>query len=83
MGFELRLTGSRSVAAAWALLAEHGGDVAKLKEAEPWLFPNGKPDSSATGLKLTSAAADLALQGAAIAVCIAYMNQINDRLDGL
>ena len=24
--------------AAKALLAEHGGDVAKLKAAEPWLF---------------------------------------------
>lgn len=38
VGFELRLAGARSVTAARALLAEHDGDVAKLKEAEPWLF---------------------------------------------
>ena len=33
--FELRLAGARSVTAAKALLAEHDGDVAKLKAAEP------------------------------------------------
>lgn len=34
--YELRLAGARNVTAAKALLAEHGGDVAALKEAEPW-----------------------------------------------
>ena len=38
IGFELRPAGVRSVAATKALLGEHGGDVAKLKAAEPWLF---------------------------------------------
>ncbi len=39
LGFELRLAGALSVTAAKALLAEHGGDVAKLKEAEPGSSP--------------------------------------------
>lgn len=38
--FELRLAGAHNVTAAKALLAEHDGDVAKLKAAEPWLFSN-------------------------------------------
>lgn len=42
---ELQLAGCRSARAAKALLDEHGGDVAALKEAEPWLFS----DSSQTG----------------------------------
>lgn len=36
--FELTMAGARNVRAARALLDEHGGDVSKLKEAEPWLF---------------------------------------------
>ncbi len=36
--FALRSAGARSVKAARALLEEHDGDVAALKEAEPWLF---------------------------------------------
>ena len=36
--FKLQLAGVRNVKAARALLADHGNDVDKLKEAEPWLF---------------------------------------------
>lgn len=36
--FELTMAGARNVRAARVLLDEHGGDVSKLKEAEPWLF---------------------------------------------
>ncbi len=36
--FKLQLAGVRNVKAARALLDDHGGDVDKLKEAEPWLF---------------------------------------------
>lgn len=36
--FELRLAGVRNVKAARAVLDDHGGDINKLKEAEPWLF---------------------------------------------
>lgn len=35
VAYELRLAGVRNVKAARALLADHEGDVAKLKEAEP------------------------------------------------
>lgn len=56
VGFELRLAGARSVTAARALLAEHGGDVAKLKEAEPWLFADGAPQGGTTGLEPAGAA---------------------------
>ena len=56
VGFELRLAGARSVTAARALLAEHGGDVAKLKEAEPWLFSGAEPRGGATGLEPAGAA---------------------------
>lgn len=56
VGFELRLAGARSVTAARALLAEHGGDVAKLKEAEPWLFSDPVPQGGATGLEPAGAA---------------------------
>ena len=38
------------------LLAEHGGDVAKLKEAEPWLFSGVEPQGGATGLEPAGAA---------------------------
>lgn len=56
VGFELGLAGARSVTAARALLAEHGGDVAKLKEAEPWLFSDPAPQGGATGLEPAGAA---------------------------
>ena len=56
VGFELGLAGARSVTADRALLAEHGGDVAKLKEAEPWLFSDGKPEGCAKGLEPAGAA---------------------------
>lgn len=39
--YQLSLAGARNVKAARALLADHGGDVDKLKEAEPWLFAAG------------------------------------------
>lgn len=55
IGFELKLAGVRSVTAAKALLGEHGGDVGKLKAAEPWLFV-GEPASGATGLEPAGAA---------------------------
>ncbi len=52
--FELCLAGARSVKAARALLADHGGDVAALREAEPWLFGDGgaqaAPATGTTGL---------------------------------
>lgn len=44
--FQLQLAGVRNVKAARAVLADHGGDVDALKEAEPWLFadvPASKP----------------------------------------
>ena len=56
VGFELRLVGARNVTAARTLLAEHGGDVAKLREAEPWLFSDAKPEGGATGLEPAGAA---------------------------
>ncbi len=39
--FQLQLAGVRNVKAARAVLADHGGDVDALKEAEPWLFADG------------------------------------------
>lgn len=44
--FELKLAGAKNVKAATALLADHDGDVTKLKETEPWLFEG---DAGATG----------------------------------
>lgn len=49
--FALRSAGCRSTKAAKALLADHGGDVAKLREAEPWLFSDAGPEGGATGLE--------------------------------
>ncbi|MDD7203556.1 MAG: hypothetical protein PUH18_04340 [Coriobacteriaceae bacterium] len=64
--FRLQLAGVRSVKAARALLGDHGNDVDKLKEAEPWLFEaTGKHakggnagGSGATGLPNAGAASD-------------------------
>ena len=57
VGYELRLAGARNVVAARALLGEHSGDVAALKEAEPWLFEAEKPAGGTTGLDPAGAAA--------------------------
>ena len=63
--FKLQLAGVRNVKAARALLADHGNDVDKLKEAEPWLFEatgkhakGGNTGSGTTGLPNAGAASD-------------------------
>ena len=63
--FRLQLAGVRNVKAARALLADHGNDVDKLKEAEPWLFEatgkhakGGNAGSGTTGLPNAGAASD-------------------------
>jgi len=50
--FKLQLAGVRNVKAARAVLADHGGDVDALKEAEPWLFADTpvKQPGGKTGL---------------------------------
>ena len=50
--FRLQLAGVRNVKAARAVLGDHGGDVDKLKEAEPWLFADApaKQPGGKTGL---------------------------------
>ncbi|OUO62055.1 hypothetical protein B5F74_02260 [Collinsella sp. An271] len=63
VGFELALAGARNVKAARALLADHDGDIAALKAAEPWLFesgPAGAPPAPTgkTGLPAAGAATD-------------------------
>lgn len=59
IGFELQMAGCRSVKAARALLDDHGGDAAALKEAEPWLFEGGAPKQAGkTGLPNAGAASD-------------------------
>lgn len=49
--FALKAAGCRSTKAARALLADHDGDVAKLKEAEPWLFAGDDAKGGTTGLE--------------------------------
>lgn len=58
--FRLQLAGVRNVKAARAVLADHGGDVDALKEAEPWLFVDApaKQQSGKTGLPNAGAASD-------------------------
>ena len=56
VAFELKLAGARNVTAAKALLSEHGGDVAKLKAAEPWLFADDAVQGGTTGLEPAGAA---------------------------
>ncbi len=58
VGFELQLAGARNVKAARALLADHDGDVEKLRAAEPWLFsaPPAPAPAGATGLPSAGAA---------------------------
>ena len=50
--FKLQLAGVRNVKAARAILADHGGNVDALKEAEPWLFADApaRQQSGKTGL---------------------------------
>ena len=50
VGYELKLAGCRSVRAGRVLLADHEGDMAALKKAEPWLFGDA-PGGGATGLE--------------------------------
>ncbi len=58
--FRLQLAGVRNVKAARAILADHGGDVDALKEAEPWLFVGtpAKQQGGKTGLPNAGAASD-------------------------
>ena len=63
--FKLQLAGVRNVKAARVLLSDHGNDVDKLKEAEPWLFEaggkhakGGNASSGTTGLPNAGAASD-------------------------
>ena len=48
--YELKLAGCRSVRAGRVLLADHKGDMAALKKAEPWLFGD-VAGGGATGLE--------------------------------
>lgn len=50
VGYELKLAGCRSVRAGRVLLADHKGDMAALKKAEPWLFGD-VAGGGATGLE--------------------------------
>ena len=54
--YELRLAGCRDPKMAKAVLADYGGDVAKLKQAAPWLFEQEK--KGATGLRPEGAPSD-------------------------
>lgn len=54
--FELRLAGARNVIATKALLAEHGGNAAKLKTVESWLFSDPTPKRGAARLEPAGAA---------------------------
>ncbi len=45
---ELQLAGCRSTRAARVLLDDHNGDVAALKEAEPWLFNDASRSQTET-----------------------------------
>lgn len=61
--FSLQLAGCRNVKAARAVLDDYEGDVAKLKEAESWLFAkhmagDGAQPSGKTGLPNAGAATD-------------------------
>lgn len=60
--FALQLAGCRNVKAARAVLDDYDGDVAKLKEAEPWLFAKHMGGDNAqggkTGLPNAGAATD-------------------------
>ena len=47
--FKLQLAGVRNVKAVRAFLADHGNDVDKLKEAEPWLFEGDGKNAAKSG----------------------------------
>lgn len=49
VAFELTMAGAKNVKAAVALLGDHGGDIEKLKAAEPWLFAAHASVPGATG----------------------------------
>ena len=51
LDFKLQLAGCRNVKAARAVLEDHGGDVEKLKEAEPWLFADEPQKASGKNAK--------------------------------
>ena len=57
VGYQLELAGCVNVKAAKALLDDYDGDVAKLKEACPYLFGKEKK-TGATGAKPTGPAGD-------------------------
>ena len=56
--YKLELAGCKNAKAGKALLEDHGGDIAKLKEAEPWLF-EGEKKTGSTGKKPVGTASDL------------------------
>ena len=58
--FRLQLAGVRNVKAARAILADHGGDVDALKEAEPWLFADApaRQQGGKTGLPNAGTSSD-------------------------
>ena len=57
--FSLLLAGCRNVKVAKAVLDDHGGDVEKLKEAEPWMFADAPAKQTGkTGLPNAGAAKD-------------------------
>ena len=58
--FKLQLAGVRNAKAARAILADHGGDVDALKEAEPWLFADApaKQQGGKTGLPNAGTSSD-------------------------
>ena len=57
--FSLLLAGCRNVKAAKAVLEDHGSDVEKLKEAEPWMFADAPAKQTGkTGLPNAGAAMD-------------------------
>lgn len=59
--FSLQLAGCRNVKAARAVLADYGGDVDKMREAELWLFAKHAAAEGAagkTGLPSAGAASD-------------------------
>ena len=55
--FALQLAGCRNVKAARAVLGDHGGDIDKLRAAEPWMFADApQKQTGKTGLPNAGAA---------------------------
>ncbi len=54
--YELTLAGCRSTRAGRVLLEDYDGDIAALKEAEPWLFAESATKAGVTGLPNAGAA---------------------------